>query len=380
MGGRGRGKTTRRAHQPAPATPQPTDTDSHTPPRAKSRKRTVADNAEQIDSMQTQLLQMINMLTNISERFLVQDAQETEAHADAYHEDPLPGRLLSQTPRRPSNAEHSHETDRRYGTRARYSSASQPGPRRAPHRMTDTWQPHHDMPTNLHDIQESSELQGRVANFLSATLGPLANNGKKLYAHSYILKGPKKNKATLGELSLPEYNLGFIRLMNSPLVDLMDRQYMLTHLEYINEDAARYNWPDVRFWSEEVVHKIAEGSLTWDDEYRIDILRLSLAQQSRKSPTDGNREDPQADSLPLSDIPEEVRAAKPAPACRHFNAGTCTSRTHHVVNGYRYLHKCGHCIYNKCSYLPHPETTCRSKEFKKQKAAKREAQPVGFGK
>ena len=380
MGGRGRGKTTRRARQHAPEDTLPaTPERDTTPPRAKARKPTVADNANKINLMQTQLFKMNDILTGISEKFLDAEAERDNHETPGHRVGGWPHHAPAQTPRHHSDAGPYQDTDR-HRTWQPSPSAPHHSTRRVP-RQAAAWPAAHDAPTTLREIQENPDLQGQVANFLSATLGPHANNGKKQYAHSYILKGPKKNKATLGELTLPEYNLGFIRLMNSTQVDPSDRHCMLMHLECINEDAARYSWPDVRFWSEEVVHKIAEGTLTWDDEYRIDILRLSLSQQSRIGSQGNTQEDPhQSDTLTLSDIPDEVKSAKPAPPCRHFNAGNCTSKSHHVVNGYRYLHICGYCIYNKCAYLPHPEGTCRSKEYKKQKAARKDAQPAGFGK
>ena len=125
----------------------------------------------------------------------------------------------------------------------------------------------------------------------------------------------------------------------------------------------------MRFWSEEVVQQIADGNLTWEDVYRIDMLRLTLSQQNRKTATESKNEEFQlGEGFLIGNIPQEVRAAKPPPPppCRHFNAGSCNSRTHHLVKGYRYLHICAYCIYNKCSYLPHTEGNCRSKNFRKQ--------------
>ena len=88
--------------------------------------------------------------------------------------------------------------------------------------------------------------------------------------------------------------------------------YMLMDLEYINEDTARHAWCDVRFWSEEVVHKIAEGSLTWNDEYRIDMLRFSLTQQSRKGASEGRHEEyQQGEGLTMASLQTTLEQLDP---------------------------------------------------------------------
>ena len=81
-------------------------------------------------------------------------------------------------------------------------------------------------------------------------MAPLHLSGKKMYPHSYIKRGPKKAKTTLGELTLAEYNLGFIKLINSQDVDPLDRPYIQhQHLEHVNNDTIIYPFSDVRAWS-----------------------------------------------------------------------------------------------------------------------------------
>ena len=244
-------------------------------------------------------------------------------------------------------------------------------------------QPAHSLPASLLDIEDNSDLQDRVTQMLTTTLAPLTSiSGKKLYAHSFVKRGTKKARTTLGDLSLPEYNTGFIKLMNSKNVSQADRPFMFLHLGHINEDAAIYEWEDVRYWSEEVCALVAEGDMPWSDRYNIDLLRLKFSQQRRKiresrdsqdaSRSDGHR----GDGFHL-DLTPELRAAKPAPPCRAFNNGTCPSKAHHVSNGFRHLHVCAFCIYHKCAPLPHGEKDCCSKQFKRNKPKESES---GFGK
>ena len=88
-------------------------------------------------------------------------------------------------------------------------------------------------------------------------------------------------RTTLADLSIPEYNFGFMSLINSAETYDHDKPFMYKHLARVNQDASVYEWDGVRAWSEEVCALIAEGKLTWDVEYRTDLLRLKLSQQRR---------------------------------------------------------------------------------------------------
>ena len=245
------------------------------------------------------------------------------------------------------------------------------------------FRPHRDFPASLQGLEEDADLSTRVATLLSAGLAPLAHStGKKHFAHSFIARGNKRSRTTLGDLSIPEYSTGFIRLINHHDTPTQNKPDMFRHLEHVNEDAIIYEWEDVRAWSEEICTLVAESKLRWSDEYRIDILRLKLSQRNPKSdsistPQAASKDKKEAAtgdvSYPLSN---ELRAAKPGPPCKHYNAGTCAHSSDHVINGYRQLHICAHCLSTKCMFWPHGEKGCRTKDFNKRRVE----QGAGFGK
>ena len=378
--GRGRGRAARQqtpdheeGSQPAPTTPpQPLPT--------QSKRRTIADNYRAIESIESQLAGVTRLLSNISERLPNNptDPQTVHNHTpceptanfeSSFNFSSSPTRHHDQTPHQaypgPHRARHATQPTHPY----RASSLRDPlGP--GPHAR--------HLPANLQAFEDDAGLQQRVAHYLTASLAPLHGHGKKVFPHSYVTRGIKRTKTTLGELSLPEYNMGYMRLMNSKEVDSADRSHMYKHLEAVNEDAVLYDWADVRAWSEECCARVADpdSDLVWSDYYSIDLLRLKLSQANRASRQHQEMPRDSCTFEGLSDVTTEVKAARPAPPCRHFNAGACTSRSHHVVNGFRYLHICAYCITNKCSFLPHSEKDCRSKDFKKKP---REPE-LGFGK
>ena len=386
---RGRARTTGRVADPG-------DSITEAPEVRKSKKATVADNARAIDNMGVQIAGIHELLATISERIPTPTGQQDEHVASParpgrpaadhytsfYGEEDFPPQPLRPSPRR------RHQTDAAeaagYDRMHRLRHTSNPYSSQRPRARVQRVPNHHQLPMNLRDLQDTQDLQGQVANLISANMAPVSGNGRKLFAHSYVQRGTKRTKTGLGELSLSEYNMGFIRLMNSNDTDPADLPHMLNHLEQINQDATSYSWNGVRFWSEEVLSTIAEGEWSWEDTYKIDLLRISLSQRTTIGEASGNHKSDSNTLDTLSDITPEVRAARPAPPCRHYNNSTCTSKTHHIVNGYRYLHICSHCIYHKCAYMPHPDKDCRSKDYKKKAAAARDAPgpapPLGFGK
>ena len=63
-----------------------------------------------------------------------------------------------------------------------------------------------------------------------------------------------------------------------------DKPYMFKHLANINEDASQYEWPGVRFWSEEVCAHIAEGKLIWTSLAPLNNFVIKALISRQKSP------------------------------------------------------------------------------------------------
>ena len=150
------------------------------------------------------------------------------------------------------------------------------------HQLELTTTPQPNLYTALTDLDDQDDIQARVAQLVTTSLAPLGKpHGKRLFAHYYVRRGAKRTRTSLGELSIPEYTYGFMCLINSPETFAHDKPFMLKHLSNLNEDATTYEWPGVKNWSEEVCALIAQGDLTWDDDYKIDFMRLKFSQLVR---------------------------------------------------------------------------------------------------
>ena len=381
---------------------------------ATAKRRIVASNAKDINDMKDQLTSMSSLLRSISDRMPVgaaaaaappatpaprQHADQARCRAQAQAPDDRP-RSPSPEPEPPvlpgpfSDLSQPHASTHRLrhqsATHPYYSRPSQgwlqarrDARRQTPDPLGSTLAQNNyreDLPP-LHKLEDQDEIN-RVAQMISTSLAPLGNpNGKRFFAHFYVRRGSKRARTTLGDLTIPEYNFGFISLMNSSDTFDHDKPAMFRHLSHVNEDAVTYRWQDVRSWSEEVSALVADGKMSWDDEYRIDLLRLKLSQRNpittgeltlSESPRDHGKE-------PFIVMTPEVRAAKHAPPCKAFTAGSCSYPDHHVHNGYRQLHVCAHCLLQKCAPFPHSREKCKSKLYAASKnPAPREG--LGFGK
>ena len=398
-----RGARARRVAQQPPSTAAgdtPVSPGHHSPPpptRQTGKKRTVAENALAIDSLHSKLESMSVLLTQVAGHMQHTQARQDESLAQR---SPAPDAIQPEYGLRTRHRSDIPNTDNTPYFRQRYKSAShlaapatcpdffQQTTRDYPHTREMPLHPPADRnrrlpPSTLQELDESTDLQDRVAHIVSAALAPQHLSGKKLYAHSYVRRGAKKVKTTLGDLSLAEYNLGFIKLINSREVIPADRPHMFQHLEYVNEDAISHPFSDVRAWSESVCVSIADGDMSWEDHYKIDLMRITMSQNGPAGRVQGgdrreaSRRGADTGALdPQADFSAEVLAARPGPPCRMYNNGSCSQKHHHVYNGFRQLHVCSSCVYYKCSLIPHPEKECKSKEYRKKQAK----EDLGFGK
>ena len=232
------------------------------------------------------------------------------------------------------------------------------------------------LPYSTSDLQEEG-LQQQVSRFITANMlaTPTAGRGKTFYAHAHIKRGRQKKKTDLGELKLSEYNFGLHQMLKEKALSVVEKRCISKHIVELNFEAMSYDWDGVRDWSEEVCYQIAEGNLQWENKYRIDSLKGEIAHRSPVGAAGSGDEGKNNYSMSA-----EVKAANHAPPCRQFNNGTCTFSRDHVVNGYRHLHICSTCIYAKCSFLDHPEKTCRVKLLRdKKRAQDKPDNKAGFG-
>ena len=120
------------------------------------------------------------------------------------------------------------------------------------------------------------DTSNTVADILNLTAHHLqaTGNQKYLFPHSYIFRGEKKVKTTLGELSMPEYTWGLIQVINDPRTSVHDRPNLFYHLEKVCEHAMHFEWNEIRRWSEELFTLASLGRHNWADLHKeVDAIQ-----------------------------------------------------------------------------------------------------------
>ena len=376
--GRPRKQSAPSKEEPPVAEGSEVPTEASPPPQHK-KKVSMADNAKQIQGMKSELSSIALLLKEMRD-----DKREEAAVKKAVVDS-----RQKATTRKVGHLELNNDTgdlelsdddsvvqldteafQRRTNKKARHrSEAANPSPFEVHADSTRRRHPTagaYDFPDSADELEENEEIKSQVVRMLTANMAPVpsATRGKRYLAHTHIVRGKKKTKATLGELNESEYNWGFLQCIFHPKNSSVEKKLMVKHMEDLNEDAMSYEWDDVREWSEEVCTQIAatDGKLTWANAYKIDRLRLKMSQVSKKGGRSGSDNSKEAYSMS-----EEMRSAKAAPPCRQFNSGNCQQDQDHTVNGFRHLHVCSFCIFQKCEFLPHPELSCKSKQFKQER-------------
>lgn len=325
----------------------------------EQKRATVAGNAKQIVGLKAQLDSIQNLLQTlvVEKTSLEETAGGLDEMNSTARVDKQTPRVDMQTPRRGTPAQDVFGSSHLRGQRTVGFSADL-------EEEGDAWRiirGRKTPPTHVRELTDDEAIQKRVSQLLAANWNPLEtrDTGKRSFAHTHIVRGTRKVKTGLGELSLPEYIFGLSQVAKTHEGQV--REAIIRHIEAIAEDAITYTWSDVRAWSEEICSRIHDKKLSWGEETKIEYLRLKLSQVVRPR---GSEVETDGQGQALS---AELTAAKPGPPCRQFNFGTCYSVDDHVQNGYRHLHICSYCIFSKCTFNRHAEKDCMGKKLKNER-------------
>ena len=185
-----------------------------------------------------------------------------------------------------------------------------------------------DGATSLQDLEVDSTLTKQVAVALQAVANPFTGKSGKhnQFPHNFVTRGQKRQKPTLGDLSMGEYIWGFIQLIKKKEAGNPDLPFMNQHLEKLSEDTKSYQWEAVRTWSEDVCGRIAEKDLAWSDTYVIDRLQTEIShKRSLHDPVTQKQKVVKEDRG--YEIPDHIKQAKQGPPCKEYQNGKCTHVT-----------------------------------------------------
>ena len=224
-------------------------------------------------------------------------------------------------------------------------------------------------------------IDEKVKAILESTAHNLTLKGKKIcYPHNYVLRGEKKEKVTLGTLTLAEHCWGLMRIIEDANLPPEDKPALVTHLDEVLEDARDCPWPNVRRWSEEVFTQIGGNRIQggWSNDTKIQLLRVTFSRNSNPHTSAGASV--QANSGSGKGSNSGARGSAPprdqlkgGPPCKEFNAGNCTQQSGHMVEGIRRPHICSYCIAHFSSIHTHSEKDCEIKKRQGTSQGKRQS-------
>lgn len=176
------------------------------------------------------------------------------------------------------------------------------------------------------------------------------------WPHFYVLTD--KGGIRYEQLSIAQFAQGFIAMIKNATPALRPR--LLDHLELLMKDAAKYRWPLVRSFHQNVATLIEQQRITWDDIHEI---------KERRQEDVCNAESPLLPKKPRVGPADHTSPAGPANPCPDYQQKKCEHRGSHGQSH----HICAYCYETRDSRFPHPILTCRKRQA--DEAAKNGPQP-----
>ena len=231
-------------------------------------------------------------------------------------------------------------------------------------------------------LDPEPEIDDQVRAILETTANRLATKGKKKgFPHSYVFRGEKKDRTSLGELTLSEHCWGLIRVIEDATLPPEDKPFLVSHLDAVLEDAREFPWENVRRWSEEVFSLISESRLKggWSNETKIELLRMSISrkytQEGKPSTTNpSNQSSTRSGATTTRAAPQQQDHLKGGPPCKDYNNNNCSLQSGHLVDGVKRPHICSYCLTNLSLVHQHSEKDCRIKQKKTSDQKPRQTQ------
>lgn len=198
----------------------------------EQKRATVAGNAKQIVGLKAQLDSIQNLLQTL--------VTDSTPPGGGHVEGVSTTRADMRTPSRATPVQGFEELARqREGLGAKAGRLRMANTDLAHDELDDPWRiirGRRPAPVRMQELSDDEEIQKRVSQLLAANWNPLEqrDTGKRSFAHYHIVRGARKLKTGLGELSLPEYIFGMSQVAKTH--EGLIKDAMIRHIEAISED------------------------------------------------------------------------------------------------------------------------------------------------
>ena len=164
------------------------------------------------------------------------------------------------------------------------------------------------------------------------------------WPHYHIVGGIDMTPSSYEELSLGEFVLGFIRMLQD-VDSVYDKDLMLEVLRDILEDSVDFSWQNAKAFFRSTALQVEQGKLKWSD-YEVIQKRRFIQCRVNKS-TNNAMVVPKKSTKQLS---------QGSSCCAAFQTGVCDKRFDHAP----FVHACSYCWANKGILVKHREIDCHT--------------------
>ena len=163
------------------------------------------------------------------------------------------------------------------------------------------------------------------------------------WPHYHIVRGPNLTPSSYEELSLEEFVLGYIRMINDRH-SVYDSQVMWNLLEDLLEDAIDFSWTNAKAFYKSTGLEVERGLLSWNDLEAIHKRRMIQSRIYR----------PNVNANVEKKTPKQMPPG--SSCCALYQTGACDKKFDHTP----YVHACAFCWKHKGTLFKHREIDCYS--------------------
>ena len=151
--------------------------------------------------------------------------------------------------------------------------------------------------------------------------------------------GTQWKRPTYEQLSSIQWLLGFLRIREEER-DPIVKENMISYLTELSQDACDYSWEAAKGAHSVLLHRMADGVVTWDNLKEVHKIRKRFAQTTgHQGHTDRSRN--------LNPVP-----------CTQYNKGNCSQQGEHEFKGLLLKHCCQHCHQQTGRFERHSRKEC----------------------
>ena len=203
------------------------------------------------------------------------------------------------------------------------------------------------------ELEEAISLnsQGNIELLLEALNQKRKNDKIKIkWPQDLAFIGNLRKRPTYEQLNTCQWLLGFLRIRQEE-TDPNIKENMIDYLTELMQDACDYTWDSAKGAHSVLLHRMADGVLTWSQIKEVHRIRKRYAQ-----------------TVSTTNIQDKNSKSSKVVPCLKYNKGTCLRGNDHEWQNLLLKHMCQYChsTFNKVEHHPRKDCWKAPKEHPKK--------------